>query len=39
MFMTYEAMLNSRSSKATHMLTEKGFDPASSSMIRILDTG
>ncbi|AQK99367.1 Tetratricopeptide repeat-like superfamily protein, partial [Zea mays] len=34
MFMTYEAMLNSRSSKATHMLTEKGFDPASNSMIR-----
>jgi hypothetical protein len=39
MFMTYETMHNSRSSKATHMPTDKGFDPAGRSMIRILDTG
>ncbi|CAL4990023.1 unnamed protein product [Urochloa decumbens] len=39
MFMTYETMHNSRSSKATHVPTDKGFDPAGSNMMTILDTG
>jgi hypothetical protein len=39
MFMTYETMHNNRSSEARHVLVDKGFDPGSSNMIKILDTG
>lgn len=39
MFTTYETIRNSRSSKATHAPTDKGFDPAGSNKINILDTG
>jgi hypothetical protein len=40
MFMTYETMSNSRSSRARHVPTDKGSDPAGSNMIvEILDAG
>ncbi|KAF8779380.1 hypothetical protein HU200_002647 [Digitaria exilis] len=40
MLMTYETMHNSRSSKARHVPTDKGFDPASNNnMVKTLDTG
>lgn len=39
MFMTYETMHNSRFSKARHVPTDKGSDPAGTNMIEILDAG
>jgi len=39
MLMTYETMHKSRSSKARHVPVDKGFDPASCNMIKVLDTG
>ncbi|KAK8447169.1 hypothetical protein SEVIR_8G011800v4 [Setaria viridis] len=39
MFMTYETMHNSRFSKARHVPTDKGSDPAGTNMIKILDAG
>jgi len=39
MLMTYETMHNNRSLKARHVPADKGYAPASSTMIKILDTG